>query len=176
MFPIREEQRNTSEALPTANTLQKLLAEVNSLIVANLSQEFLAAEGADVVELARAFVALRQLKDKLEEVTKSFGNLFEKAKGETLPGAFERAGVPSVNLDEGFRITVRHDVRASIKAGMKLDAMRWLKDHGLESIVSETVNSSTLAAVARTKMEEGQELEPELFSVHVLPTMSVTKR
>jgi hypothetical protein len=170
------ELNNTHDILPTAASLRKLLEGAARVINEDLTKEFLATEDGGVVELARAFVSLRSLKDSVEEFSKAFNKLFEPAKNEKLPQAFERAGVPSVNLDEGVRITVRQDVRASLKMDKKHEAMEWLRQNGMESIVSETVNSSTLSGVARSMMEEGNELNPDLFNVAIIPTTSVIKK
>ena len=130
----------------------------------------------DAIEFARAFVVLRQLKDKIDEAIKPFDKLFEDVKTVRLPAVFDLAGVPTVNLDEGYRVTVAYNTRASIKGGQKDAAFQWLRDNGLGDIVSETVNSSTLSAVAKSMVEENRELNPDLFNVHVLPTTSVTKK
>lgn len=132
-------------------------------------------EGADVVAMTRFLVQLRTLSEQVEATTKPFNDLYNEFKDVRVPKAFEDAGVPTVNLDEGFRVTVSHKVRASVKGGMKEQALQWLRDNGLGDIVSETVNSSTLSAVARTMVEENRELDADLFSVHIMPTTSVTK-
>lgn len=166
---------NTQSVLPSTHSIGDMLSHVVEIIDHDLSKEFLAAESADVVEFARAFVALRQLKDKIEAVDKAFSKLFENAKNERMPNKFEESGVPSVNLDEGFRVTISHQVRASTKADQKDNAIAWLEANQLGSIVNKTVNSSTLSAVARTMIEDGKELPEDLFAVHVLNSTSVTK-
>lgn len=167
---------NATNALPSATALARLLDEAKGIIIGDLTKEWVASEDGDVVNLARAFVSLRRLKDELEEVDKAFSKLFEPAKTETMPAAFERSGVPSVNLDEGYRVTIRHDVRASIRGGERDAAVAWLRGHGLGSLVQDTVNASTLSAAARDMMEEGHELPEAHFNVHNLANTSVTKR
>jgi hypothetical protein len=175
MFPVRE-LKNTVEALPSATEIGRLMEEATALINNDLVKEFLAAEDGDVVEFARAFVSLRKLKDKLDELDKAFSKLFEPAKVEKLPGAFDRAGVPSVTLDEGYRVTVSQTVRASVRADQREGAAAWLRDHDMASVVTETINASTLSAIARSMLEDGSELPQEHFTVAIIPNTSVTKR
>ena len=174
MLPVRN-LPNTKSVLPSADLITKLLDDLLVALRGELTAEFNAAVTSDVVEAARAFVALRHLKDKIDETDTAFNKLFEPAKNETMPQKFEEAGVPSVTLDEGQRVTVSHLVRASVKGGKKDEAFQWLRDNGLGDTVSETVNSSTLSAVAKSLIEDGSELDEDLFSVHVLPTTSVTR-
>lgn len=134
----------------------------------------MALVGADAIEVARAFVKLRHLKDRTEAVTKLVSLAYEKLKTTDLPEAFERAGVPSVSLDEGFRVTVSHKLYASIKKDMKEAAFKWLEENDLGDLITPTVNASTLSAVAKTMGEENRELDPELFSIAIVPNTSVT--
>jgi len=130
--------------------------------------------GTDAIEVARAFVKLRHLKDRTEAVAKAISIAYEQIKTTTLPEAFDMAGVPSVNLEEGFRVTVSHKLYASIKKDMKEAALEWLRANDLGDLISPTVNASTLSAVAKTMGEENRELDPELFSVAIVPNTSVT--
>ena len=175
MFPVRE-LKNTIDALPSAAEIGRLVEEATALIDHNLNKEFLASEDGDVVEFARAFVSLRKLKDKIDELDKTFSKLFEPAKVEKLPQAFDRAGVPSVTLDEGYRVTVSQTVRASVRADQREGAAAWLRAHDMASVVTETINSSTLSGIARSMLEDGNELPSEHFSVAVISNTSVTKR
>jgi hypothetical protein len=127
------------------------------------------------IELARYFVKVRQIKDRLEAAVKPFDAFYEELAKVRIPQVFDREGVPSITLDEGFRVTVSHKLHASIKAGQKELAHQWLKDNGLGDIVSETVNASTLAGVARTMAEENQELPESLFNQAVVANTSFNK-
>jgi hypothetical protein len=54
--------------------------------------------------------------------------------------------------------------------------MDWLRNTGNESLIQETVNSSTLAAFAKSKTEEeGKELPSDIFKTSVMTYTSITK-
>lgn len=143
--------------------------------LSGLMERTVETEPQGVVEYTRAFVALREMKDKIEEALKPFDKFYLEAKEQKLPAAFEAAGVPTVNLDEGYRVSISHNVRASIKGGQKDAALEWLRQNGLGDVVTETVNSSTLSGLARSMAEENRELDSELFTVAIMPTTSVTR-
>lgn len=164
-----------AKTLPCATPIMNCLKEIETKIEAHLKSEVGAAEFNGPISFARAFVVLRILKDKIEETFKPFDELYRQIKEERLPASFDAMGVPTINLDEGYRVTVAHATRASIKGGQRDAAFEWLRDNGLEDIVTATVNASTLSAVAKTMAEENKELPEELFQTYVQPTTSVTK-
>lgn len=155
--------------------ISRLLDEIEAEFGRNLKQRANGAAGMDVVEFSRFFLQMRVLKDRIDEVFKPFNDLYTQTREIDLPAKFEEAGVPSVSLSEGYRVTVAHSVRAAVKGGMKDTAIEWLNNNGLSDIVTETINASTLSAVARSMAEENRELDPDIFSVYVQPTTSVTK-
>lgn len=163
-----------TKALPTVAVVYSQIDTLEDAL-SKIPGEVAIAQEAGVVELARAMVSLRGLKDRLEEALKPFDTLYLRVKDAELPQAFDMAGVPSVSIDEGFRVGVAHSIRAAVKGGMKEQAIKWLRDNDLADIVSETINASTLSAVARTLGEENRELDSEYFNVHVMPTTSITK-
>lgn len=144
-----------------AGELMKLVREYN--------------EDFSPIELSRYFVKIRRVKDAIDAETKNFNAFYEELAKIKIPEVFDRHKVPSITLDEGYRVTVSHALRASIRGGLKDEAHAWLRDHGLGDIVTETVNASTLSAVAKTMAEENQELDPELFNVAVLANTSFNR-
>lgn len=128
------------------------------------------------IEMARYFVKVRETKDELEKILKPFDAFYELLAKTKLPETFDRHGVPSVSLDEGYRVTVSHALRASIRGGVdKEAAYAWLNENGLGDIVTKTVNASTLSAVAKTMAEENRELESSLFNVAYLANTSFNR-
>ena len=128
--------------------------------------------------LASAYVAIRAVKEQLSDAVDELNKLVENLKTTTLPQLFEDHDVRhvAVNVDgTAYRVGVSQRVVASIKADAKGAAYDWLRTHELGALVIETVNASTLASTAKTMLEEGKELDPDLFNVAIMPTTSVTK-
>ena len=125
-------------------------------------------------EIARHFVEVRALYDLLGAANSELSRLKEKMAYEDVPAAFEREGVTTYTLKEGYRVTITPLVRASCK-DMEV-AIKWMKDHKqFKGVVKETISSSTLAALAKEEMAEGRELPDEIFNVHIGQNTSVTK-
>jgi hypothetical protein len=158
-----------------ANALVGDLADVMFSLGSELETSLKDYDTADVVEATRAFVHLRRVKDEIDELNKRFNKVYEEWKTKKIPQKFDEAGVPTVNLEEGYRVTISQLVRASVKPDQKLAAYDWLRNNGLGDIVTETINSSTLSAVAKSMAEENRELSADLFNVVVIPSTSVTR-
>jgi hypothetical protein len=172
--PVQALPESLVKNVPNAgSTFQAILALEGW--VSHLDRDMKSARKLGAIPLARAFVVLRRLKDRMDEVEKKFSAVFEENKNIALPAAFEDAGITSIPLDEGYRVAVSAQLRASIKPDKKEQAYNWLRKNGLGDIIAETINSSTLSATAKAQMEgENRELPADLFNVAYLPTTSVT--
>lgn len=129
--------------------------------------------GAGPEQLARHFIEVRELYDALDGVNKKISDLKREMAEELIPQAFEDAGVSTITLKEGYRVTISSFVRASTR-NMEAGIV-WMKEHDMGSVVKETINASTLAAVAKSMMQENRELPDELFNVYVGTNTSLTK-
>lgn len=170
------------KSLPTASEVVKHVAAIEALIP-KLEKELQAAGKRGALDLARAFVVLHRihevtLSDKVGRL-KALATLFETYKSHVVPEAFEQAGVPHVALDEGYRVGISTPWRASLKADdtgvTRLKAYDWLrKNH--PDVISETVNSSTLSALAKELHEDKNKTLPDdLFNAAQVPAASVTR-
>ena len=124
---------------------------------------------------AEHYRMLREMHDEIDAVKKEAYHAMDYYSMSVLPELFEDEGVTTLNLVSGYRVTVRHTMRASVKADAKGHAYQWLIDNDLGDLVTETVNASSLSATARTLNEEGRELPSDFFNVATLPQVSLTK-
>lgn len=161
-------------SLQVVQNLEQLSASIDDLF-----QQADSRKNTDAITMARVFVVLHRLNQKIEELTRSssslgkWGKLFEQYKKEVLPQVLEAAGVTHVPLAEGFRVGVSAQTFVSIKD--KSRAYQWLRENGLGDLIQSTVNSSTLSAAMRTKVDDDNVDPPEdLFSVATIHSTSVT--
>lgn len=124
-------------------------------------------------EAAAEYVRIKELCEEYERIGKILSETVTLLKQTIIPEMFDRDQITSFNTREGYRVTVSMATRASMTD--KILGSKWLKENGLGSIVTETVNASTLSATAKTMLEDGKELPPELFNVYLQPNTSVTK-
>jgi len=124
-------------------------------------------------EIAAIYVDMKNINDTYVEVGKTLSKAIDEIKHKILPESFEREGLSSFTTTSGYRVTVSAAVRASL--ANKDAGYEWLRLNNLSDIITETVNASTLSAVARTLLEEGKELPEEYFKTYIQNTTSVTK-
>lgn len=160
---------------PATLGVGKLAHRINAGIDA-LADEFkMLARIGSAADMARAFVAVRKLKDLLKENESKFGALYSLLAEVLLPEAIEKSGQTHVPLAEGWRVGVSQTLRASIPPGTKQEAWQWLRDNGLSELITETVNAQTLSAAAKARLEDqGLDLPADLFNVQLVPNTSVT--
>lgn len=152
----------------TTSMLGNMAGSLNSLLPAYVADQPLgiAVDGLSTLDKAVAALekALLEVKAKL-----AF------AKEVSMPQRMDAEAVKTFNTDN-FRVTRTARVFASIAAEQVESAYQWLRDNGYESLIKETVNSSSLSAAAKEMMQEGEELPEELFKVHMKDGISITKK
>lgn len=147
-------------------------------LVPDLEAQLAAALKAGPVQLARAFVVLHRLNERLlseDKALKSMKVLYGDYKNVKVPEAFEQAGVPNVPLDEGFRVGIAIRTVASIVPGKKAEAFVWLANNNAQDLIQPTVNASTLSAFAKQRGEKNEDLPADIFNVVLMSNTSVTK-
>ena len=135
-------------------------------------QEFVHTE--KIQDQVRFLRLLRDVKETAADIESQLGKVLEKMRQETIPNSFKETGVTTLTVD-GYRFTISQTLRASIKAEKKPQAYEWLRENDLGDLITETVNASTLSATARKMVEDGLELEPDLFNVSIVPNTSITQ-
>lgn len=161
-------------ALPSAAKVAQASELLKAAVVA-LQTELDQSRRTGAASAARAYVVLHRVMAKLEADSKPLKALFDAYKNLLMPEALEDEGITSMPLAEGFRVGSSLTFRASIREGKKDEAFDWLRDNGHPDIISDTVNSSTLSAVASELMKDHcRELPAELFNVAIMPNTSVT--
>lgn len=170
----------TLAALPSAAKVARQIDALSESVDA-LFQDADQRKNSDAITMARVMVVLHRLNDKMEELHRSsstlgkFGKAYETFRKETMPHILEAAGVTHVPLSEGFRVGMSSQVFASIKPGQKTAAYDWLRSNGLGDLITDTVNSSTLSAALRKKIEDDNEEPPaDLFGMAIINNTSVT--
>lgn len=159
--------------VPTTAEMARSVIAIQALIP-KLQKE-LDKAGRDAVSLARAFVAMHRLNDRVDLLGKEWGALYDSYKKETVPNVLQAAGITNVPLAEGWRVGFSTKTFASIKEGMKDKAHTWLRKNKLGELVVETVFAQSLSKAAAYRIEEQNlTLPDDLFNVHPVFTTSVT--
>lgn len=82
----------------------------------------------------------------------------------TLPILMEDQGIENVRIDGVGLVRIASELHASISkeegAGGSTAVMEWLEEIGQQGAITATVNSSTLSAIVRKRVEKGDEIPP----------------
>ena len=138
----------------------------------NEAQDVLTKDVADILAI---LVEIRTMDENLKYVKKRFYDLYKRYKEEIVPTKFQEEGITSITVD-GTRFTVSQSSKTTIVGGEKEAAYKWLRENGLEDIITNTINSSTLSATARTLLEDGVEMPEDIFKMYIFNNTSMTKK
>ncbi len=96
-----------------------------------------------------------------------------------IPSRFEQDNIQNITviLPDGTKKQLLVIPQVSVKTPpeKKLELWKWLREHDAAEIISETVNSSTLAAYVRQQMKDGQPYPNDICEVSMYDTASLRK-
>lgn len=95
---------------------------------------------ASLAELARRAKNLEREIEDLNEVLKERGYQYKKLLEESIPEALNSLGMKSFQMDDGSSITVKSYYSASIKEERRAEAFAWLRQHGFDDMIKNTVS------------------------------------
>ena len=127
-----------------------------------------------IVELATELADLKLQKESIGNQEKAINIRIEELTRILLPEAMDEDGVSNISIDGVGRITLRGEVFASIRADNREAAYEWLRDTGRGSLISETVNASTLKAAVKEWLKQGEEI-PDVINVTPITVAVLTK-
>jgi len=164
------------QALPAAYTIFRHLNMAELLLHKELQPQLDEAARDGAVQAARAFVVLDRLKKSVDDFSKVVNAVYEGEKASRVPLAIESEGLNTVPLkEEGFRITNRIALRASIIPDAKTEAYAWMRENNMGGLITESVNASSLSSdMSYLINEENREPPPGLFNLFFAVTASVT--
>lgn len=131
-------------------------------------------ENNDIVELANKLRGLKDLKEAQEADLKDTNMAIEAITKVLLPQKMDEQGIQNVKIDGVGRIGLRGEVYASILAENRELAYDWLRNTGRASLITNTVNPSTLKAAAREWLKNGEEI-PEFIKITPATVATLTR-
>lgn len=93
-----------------------------------------------IAQLARRAKLLEKEVGDLEAVLKERQGQLRKITEETLPEALNTLGLRSFKMEDGSSIDVKEYYSASIPADRKAEAFAWLREHGYDDMIKNTVS------------------------------------
>lgn len=152
-------------------------------------------ELSELGELADAQLTLERQIDEAEKYVKKVKEQLQNIQCVAIPNLLDSMGVKEVKLANGMKLTVKEDVKASIRSGHIEQAVAWLEEHNIGDIVKnefkvkfgrgedtaalsqfceqhgynaeqkQSVHPMTMKATVKEQMANGVEFPEELFSI-----------
>jgi hypothetical protein len=159
----------------TLVALGGVVRDLNDLAVAVRRDTDEVVKTNNHVDIIKHFNHLRIAMGSVKDAREALKQIEETLSREIIPDVMRSNEIKTTTIEDVGRVTVSY--RFSCTMLDKEHGIDWLKGNGHESLVQETVNSSTLSAFAKNMLEEhGKELPPEIFKVGTSPYTSITKR
>jgi len=95
---------------------------------------------AGIAALAKRAKELEKEVEDLEQVMKERKDQLRKLTEQSIPEALAQTGMKGFVMDDGSKIELKAFYSASISAARKAEAFQWLRDHGMDDIIKNTVS------------------------------------
>jgi hypothetical protein len=145
-----------------------------------------------VKDLAAELKRLKETAEEIGRLAKIYGAEYKFLSESVLPEVMDEQGIQTMKIEGVGRLQLASDIQCNVLAANRDSLKEWLVENGHASMVSETVNVSTLKAFIREQMkaeagmptsiqhdaapEEVKELWPKsLVSVYLFSKASVVK-
>ena len=125
--------------------MSDLFAEMEADFEANLSNSVEKLDQGDLTTVAGMAKAIRDKEEhvkELEEKLKAEKKSLLKMTDEDLPTMLAEIGLTAMKLDDGSEVTVKPTYGASILVDNKPKAFDWLREHGYDDIIKNTITCS----------------------------------
>ena len=99
-------------------------------------------------ELLDKYIAAEREKRRAEEELQKAKEAVTQVSEQVLE-MFESTGLQNIKLEDGVTIALRTDIRARIPADKQEEAYNIFREHGMDSIIKETIHPKTLESWVR---------------------------
>jgi hypothetical protein len=133
-----------------------------------------------IAGLAKRAKVLEKEIEELDTVLKERKDSLRKLLEETIPSALQELGMKSFKMSDGSQIDVKPFYGASIPEPRRSEAYEWLREHGYDDIIKNTVSvrfgrgedelCESLLGLLRTQSypaEQAEKIEPQTLKAWV---------
>lgn len=136
-------------------------------------------EGASYNELVAALIRTQEYHKELKERQAQAWDQVCLIARQIIPERMDNDQIQNITviLPDGSKKQLLCIDQVSVKTPPenKIKLWEWLREHDAEDIITETVNSSTLAAYVREQMKQGEPYPVDICEVSTYTTASLRK-
>lgn len=140
-------------------------------MVRNDTVEALASQ--DYIDGIRHYVDVRAAVETIKSARKALEEIEDNLSKNQIPDLMRARDVKSVKIEGIGTVGITNRISCSIPDKDK--GFEWLRANEHGSLITETVNSSTLSAFAKEMIEAGEDLPEEIFKVSTSSYTSIRK-
>lgn len=134
-----------------------------------------ATEGRSLSDVAQLMHTVRLALDSVDSQKKILQKAFDQLRLKVIPDMMDEQNITSVKIAGLGRLGLTADMHVSTVKEKKLEMFDWLRDTGRGDSIQETVNASTLKAMVKQMIREGEEIPDGLLNVNPFTRASITK-
>lgn len=118
-------------------------------------------EQQNIAELAASIKNLREKLDEAAKVKAELQKHYDFLTIDIVPDRMDEEGMDAVRVSGVGRLQTTADIRCSCPAKNREALIEWFENNGLFTMVTNTINSSTLKAFVREQMKMPEGKYPE---------------
>jgi hypothetical protein len=155
------------------NIIESLKKGIDTFISDNNSEKL---STKNLVELAKLQNDTKQKIDDIKGAVTLLTSFYELLRKHHVPNAMEAQGIKNISIDGVGQIVNSKAYYVSIESDRQEDAYNWLRDNGHGLLIKETVNNNSLRALLTDYINNGGEINENIFRVHEYQVTKITKR
>ena len=132
-------------------------------------------DGLTLAELAKRQVEVKQEIDGFKAQASIKQKEFDHLRLHRIPEMMESMDIDNVKLTDIGRVSIRNELYASIITDHKIEAYDWLVENGHGALIKGTVNASSLKALIKEQIKEGEQFPDDLFKITPFQMATITK-
>ena len=112
----------------------------------------------------------------IEEQLKGVNAEYDYLRLNLIPSRFEEEGIENITIEGIGRVSLTGDMYVSVHAENRERMYDWLNDIGKDSLITKTVNASTLKAAVKAMIRAGEEIPEDFIKVTPFTRASITRK
>jgi hypothetical protein len=114
-------------------------------------------------------------KDTLDDLLSEVNKRLDHVRKIKIPECMAALKLRNATFDGIGRVQLAEDIYANTREGMKDAGMQWLRDLGYDDMIVETYNASSMKALFRRMLKDGQPIDDTIFNVTPFTRASIVK-
>lgn len=131
--------------------------------------------GLDLLTMIAKMKEVSAIKEKQEDKLKNINAAYDVLRLELIPAKMEEEGIERLSVAGIGRVSLTGDMYVSTRKDHIEEFYGWLRDSGLGDLIQETVNSSTLKAFVKKRIQAGEPVPEDFVKVTPFTRASITK-